>query len=657
MIVKFARLSKFSKFFVGKIKNIRKLMFDLGLVLLIFFLVSNSFYNVRLARAIDAPPEPFITCPRNDEFLCSLDPFITKIYGNSTQIRAVDLTGEGDIQNATFEYSPNGIDWMFIGKDLYGGFQGIDFTVNSWGGTGWNATWETTAIGEGVYLLRVTMIDAVGQSGSSEIMVHYDPTPPLPDLYTPYFLQVINGVRHFNATSPDEDVMMMSLEYLNASRPGFNQNGLGDADQEDVGPEACAPTAAANAIWRLGQLDPELNEKPDGTQYDNATELAKDLADKMKTNENGTASDQVTDALRKYVNGTGWGVKVSGPRKKGGVWSYQPLWDLDIGAAIADGEAVIVLKVQPGADGQVGTPDDIGHYETGKDVNFVTEKLSFRDPKGPAGGPVDVEGKAGPNNVPNNNGFEGVWIDYDNDGEQDANEVWYLFMYWEISPYPYSPFFPHIPVEHTYVSNPDGSWSIPWNTSGVHDGFFVIRIHMTDATSNIGMARSLAYINNNEPNPVVLETPTPDNITANSVALSWTENSDDDFGAYEVYVSEIQGYIGDLVQTIENWTTSTSSVGDLLPNTTYYITVRVLDLAGLYSDSNQVEAKTEYALFADVNGDGKVDITDISLVIGGYGTTPLSPDWNSILDLNNDEKVDITDIYLVISHYGDHLTG
>jgi len=55
----------------------------------------------------------------------------------------------------------------------------------------------------------------------------------------------------------------------------------------------------------------------------------------------------------------------------------------------------------------------------------------------------------------------------------------------------------------------------------------------------------------------------------------------------------------------------------------------------------------------DVNGDGKVDITDIFLVAKAYGSLPGFPGWDPRCDVNGDGKVDIVDIFLVAKHYGE----
>ena len=59
--------------------------------------------------------------------------------------------------------------------------------------------------------------------------------------------------------------------------------------------------------------------------------------------------------------------------------------------------------------------------------------------------------------------------------------------------------------------------------------------------------------------------------------------------------------------------------------------------------------KANAALVGDVNGDGKVDIVDIGVIIDNYGKTPVV---NKAADINNDGVVDIIDIGLTIDNYG-----
>jgi len=69
--------------------------------------------------------------------------------------------------------------------------------------------------------------------------------------------------------------------------------------------------------------------------------------------------------------------------------------------------------------------------------------------------------------------------------------------------------------------------------------------------------------------------------------------------------------------------------------------------------------KTDYptlviTIIGDINGDFKVDIKDLVLVIKHFGSYPSHPKWNPNADVNSDGKVDIKDLVLVIKHFGEH---
>jgi peptide/nickel transport system substrate-binding protein len=57
-------------------------------------------------------------------------------------------------------------------------------------------------------------------------------------------------------------------------------------------------------------------------------------------------------------------------------------------------------------------------------------------------------------------------------------------------------------------------------------------------------------------------------------------------------------------------------------------------------------------LLTDVNGDGKVDMKDVSLAIKAFGSYPGNERWDPRADVNGDCKVDIKDIALIIKDFG-----
>jgi len=54
----------------------------------------------------------------------------------------------------------------------------------------------------------------------------------------------------------------------------------------------------------------------------------------------------------------------------------------------------------------------------------------------------------------------------------------------------------------------------------------------------------------------------------------------------------------------------------------------------------------------DVNGDGRVDMIDLTIMNEAYGSTPGKPNWNSNCDLNNDNRVDVIDLFNLSKNFG-----
>jgi len=55
----------------------------------------------------------------------------------------------------------------------------------------------------------------------------------------------------------------------------------------------------------------------------------------------------------------------------------------------------------------------------------------------------------------------------------------------------------------------------------------------------------------------------------------------------------------------------------------------------------------------DINGDGKIDMKDISYVVRRFKCLPSDPLWDSAADINGDGKVDMKDIGTVAKHFGE----
>jgi len=65
-----------------------------------------------------------------------------------------------------------------------------------------------------------------------------------------------------------------------------------------------------------------------------------------------------------------------------------------------------------------------------------------------------------------------------------------------------------------------------------------------------------------------------------------------------------------------------------------------------------VKIVVDWRMPGDVNGDGAVDMNDLTRVAEAYGSTSREPLWNEDTDLNRDNLIDILELFTVGKNYG-----
>ena len=89
----------------------------------------------------------------------------------------------------------------------------------------------------------------------------------------------------------------------------------------------------------------------------------------------------------------------------------------------------------------------------------------------------------------------------------------------------------------------------------------------------------------------------------------------------------------------------------------YTVTLTVTDSVSRTNTISQLVQVVNRTLW-DLDGNGKIDITDVAICAKAFGSKPGSPNWNPIADITGpngvpDGKVQIDDVALVSKHFGE----
>lgn len=196
-------------------------------------------------------------------------------------------------------------------------------------------------------------------------------------------------------------------------------------------------------------------------------------------------------------------------------------------------------------------------------------------------------------------------------------------------------------VIHTDTSSP---YEFTWNSKSVSDGShtLVARAHDRASPANVRTSSNITITVDNA-DRVAPSTPgnlTVTNRTKNSISLSWSASTDN---------VGVTGYRiqrgGVTIATVSANTLSYTS-NNLSSGTNFSFTVTAIDDAGNVSTPASINTSTLKDIPADFNGDGNVNIFDLSMLLARWGSTT-----ETAYDLNGNGRVDIFDLSMLLGNW------
>jgi hypothetical protein len=331
------------------------------------------------------PPVLEVLAPANGE----------NLYGQS-ELWAWDKIRSGMVEYIMFEYS-NGGPFVEIGRDFDGTSPLRNGVTAAVSGTGYNVNWDFSALPEGNYTLRVTLVDTLGDSTSLTRDVYLEPTPPVATITSPGNGSMFCVPVDIHMSSSDENLGYVEMKRRPASSLvtiGVNpvsQLTMGDADGDpsdsnrvsngEYGDYYSGPAAAAMAamVWAARGY-PALARQ--GTNNLNVQQVAEALAAAFKTRINhGTFDEALWSGLRTYAEAKGGGFKFG--------YLRNPAYS-DLRICTEDEERVVVLGLggTPGlwvtVDGFVGwkRTDSAYSVSIANPLTGSIQSVSWRDRAG-----------------------------------------------------------------------------------------------------------------------------------------------------------------------------------------------------------------------------------------------------------------------------------
>lgn len=183
-------------------------------------------------------------------------------------------------------------------------------------------------------------------------------------------------------------------------------------------------------------------------------------------------------------------------------------------------------------------------------------------------------------------------------------------------------------------------YNYSWNTTGISLSSHTVQAKATDTTGNLGSSPTFTVSITDQTPPTIPGNFHSTSNTTGNISLAWNASTDN---------VGVSGYRlqrnGATITTTLGSTLSYTDTG-LAANTSYSYTVAALDAAGNTSVIATLSSATLAPTAGDTNGDGHVNISDLSILLTNFGTSVSS------CDFNHDGTINVFDLSILLSHYG-----
>jgi len=205
-----------------------------------------------------------------------------------------------------------------------------------------------------------------------------------------------------------------------------------------------------------------------------------------------------------------------------------------------------------------------------------------------------------------------------------------------------------------YNASYDSGWityTEPFYLTGLSDGTYQIDYNSTDYAGNVELTNTVTVFLDNTPPTTTLTIGEPKYISDTTYVTPdtpFTLEANDNAGS-GVYSVAYRIYNGAYDSGWQPYTEPFYLTS--LTDGVYTITFNSTDNVGNVENTRCLNVTL---VGPDINGDGKVDMTDIAIAGRAFGTVPGDARWNPLADVNLDGKVDLRDIALTAKMFGKH---